>query len=90
MARLFSAEAEVVACDLETGAALLDLRSSTYFSLNPVASIVWQTLATPVSAERLVEEVIKRFDAPTATVASDVDALLDEMSRLKLISTHDG
>lgn len=90
MARLFCAEEEVVACDLEGGAALLDLRSSTYFSLNPVAAVVWQTLATPVSADHLVEEVLKAFDAPRATIEGDIDAVLGDLSRLKLISTQDG
>ena len=38
---------ECVSCKVEDGIAILDLRSNTYFSLDPVGAAVWDRMAAP-------------------------------------------
>ena len=38
---------ECVSCEVEDGIAILDLRSNTYFSLDPVGAAIWDRMAVP-------------------------------------------
>ena len=40
-ASVIAAEEQVISCELAGGAALLDLRSGTYFGLNEIGSEIW-------------------------------------------------
>ena len=49
---------ECVSCAVEDGIAILDLRSNTYFSLDPVGAAIWDRMAAPAS-----------LDDPTTAIA---------------------
>lgn len=79
------AEENVAFCDLPDGLALLDLRRSQYYSLNPVAAIVWQSLREHGSVADIVLAVEAEFDSTGADVLADVIALLTDLERLHLV-----
>ena len=79
------ADPEVVACELGSGAALLNLRSSIYYNLNEVGAFIWQRLEQTTSIENLCEDVRGSFDVGPEQCRKDVLALLSEMQRLGLI-----
>lgn len=82
---LFEADPEVVACEFEGAAALLDLRTSLYFSLNPVGAAIWWVLGQqPSSLDAVCRTVSEKFDVTAADCRSDVAVLLDELCRRNL------
>ncbi|CAN5359904.1 hypothetical protein BH09PSE1_BH09PSE1_05000 [soil metagenome] len=86
----FAAHPEVVACELEGGAALLDLRTSTYFSLNTVGSVLWQALQSPGSVDSLVAIVADRFDTTAEHCRADVETYLKQLQSRQLVTIVQG
>lgn len=76
---MFVADANVVASELERGAALLDLRSSRYFDLNPVGFFVWNEIQTPKTLDQLSDAVAGRFDISKSVCEADIVGLLDQL-----------
>lgn len=76
---------DVVFRDLDGEAVILDLASGTYFGLNEVGTRVWRLLEEGRDATQIVEIVGSEYQADRATIARDVDRLLDELRSRRLI-----
>jgi hypothetical protein len=64
---------------------------STFFTLNPVASAVWQAADGRTPLSQIVENrVCSEFDVDAATALRDVEHFVDELSRhgILLVSEH--
>ena len=60
---------------------------ASIYSLNPVASSIWNTIAQPCSAERIVERITEEFAGAVPQVEHDVQLFLDEMQSAGLVET---
>jgi len=60
------------------------------FTLNAVASRIWQLLESPVSPSRLVETIEREFDVSEADAARDVAEFLDSLRAAGLIAPVEG
>jgi hypothetical protein len=74
-----------MSCDLAGGAALLDLRSATYFSVNSVGAFVWERLGSPVAVSEVHEALHARYDVPPDACLADLMSLLRELADAGLI-----
>jgi hypothetical protein len=74
----FVADPEVVVSEVDGGAALLDLRSSQYYGLNPVGAFVWSQLQTAKTMDALVDAVAGAFDVQPADCRDDIERLLKQ------------
>ena len=86
----YAALPNVASCQLGEGAALLNLQSGLYFSMNAVASLVWDNLQEAKSADLLAVAVHNAFDVSQVQARSDVETLLEELLKLDLIEKSDG
>jgi hypothetical protein len=59
---------------------------ASIYSLNEVASVIWQTVTGPRSAEEIVHTLQKEFAGESEQIERDVRTFLDEMSSAGLIS----
>ena len=89
----YRASAHVMACAFGEGTALLDGRTNTYFSLDPVGATVWEALqrdaAPPGAAEpsraagcslpELCEAVAGEFDVTARDCRDDVASLVADL-----------
>jgi Coenzyme PQQ synthesis protein D (PqqD) len=78
-------DAEAVSCELGGGAALLDLRSGTYFSMNPVGAFVWGLLNDPVEVSTLHNVLHARYDVEPDACLEDLLSLLQQLADAGLI-----
>ena len=69
--------------------ALLDLETSTYFSINQVGALIWERLKTPQTQSSLVAVVRDEFEVGDADVSADIAMLLSDLLKLKLIHRAD-
>ena len=60
---------------------------ASIYSLNQVASSIWQAIAHPRSKDEIVELIEQEFEGERQQVDQDVDAFLVEMHSAGLIST---
>lgn len=78
---------DVVFRDLEGEAVILDLASGTYFGLNEVGTRVWRLVDEGRDVSQIVEIVTSEYQADRATIARDVERLLDDLRSRRLIVT---
>ena len=66
-------------------AVLLDKDSSVYYSLNDVGARIWDLIGQDESERGIVQKLCKEFDVEAQEARRDLDALLGQLSREKLI-----
>jgi hypothetical protein len=76
---------EVVSCDLSGGAALLDPRTYTYFSINSVGAFIWDMLRNPIAVSQIQSAVLAHYDVAKDKCFEDLSKLLKDMSEAGLI-----
>lgn len=81
----FVADPEVVASEVDGGAALLDLRSSQYYGLNPVGAYVWSQIQEPKTLDALAAAVADAFDVDVSSCRDDIARLLGDFHGAGLI-----
>jgi hypothetical protein len=59
---------------------------ASIYSLNPVATAVWQSIATPSTKDDIVSAIEQEFDAQGSHVAQDVETFLSEMDSAGLVN----
>jgi hypothetical protein len=63
---------------------MMDLDQGKYFSLNPVATRIWDLLAEPAAIEELCSVLTKEYDVSDEQCGIEVSEYLDQMIRLGL------
>lgn len=79
VSRLIAGETLIVPISKGVG----DLAS--IFSLNPVAGIIWDTIATPSSTDQIVRNITDEFEGEPHRIQSDVESFLAEMQSAGLV-----
>ncbi len=67
-------------------AMILDVSSGDYFSLNPVATDVWNGLHQGQSQEEIVQTIAQKYETDSELVEADVAELIAELRESKLWS----
>ena len=78
-----------VSCDLSGEAAILNLKTSTYFGLNTVGASIWKLIQEPRTVKEIKEAILEEFDVEPDLCEHDVLELLQELSTHGLIEIVD-
>lgn len=83
--KLYSAEPDVVDCDIGGDRALLHLQTNTYFTMNATASALWLALAEPKNIDELINVVTEKFEVSADQCRGDIEVLLSQMMEANVI-----
>ncbi|WP_236016417.1 PqqD family protein [Salipiger abyssi] len=79
---IYRPKPDCMACAYGDGLAILDMKTNTYFSLDPVGATIWNALSNGADIDTLVAAVVTEFDVSpeicTADVETFVSTLMDE------------
>ncbi len=64
---------------------MMDLEQGKYFSLNPVATRIWDLLTEPAAIEELCLVLTEEYDVSDEQCRIEVTEYLDQMIRLGLV-----
>ncbi|HEY1238377.1 MAG TPA: PqqD family protein [Solirubrobacterales bacterium] len=64
---------------------VLEMKTGTYFSLRGSGVDIWQLVEGNASPAGIARALAARYDAPEATIATSVDALIEELAGAELI-----
>lgn len=64
---------------------MMDIDKGKYFSMNPVATNIWELLEHPQSVEQLSRKMMQDYEVDASTCKKDVKKFIDEMLSLSLI-----
>ncbi|MDB6454802.1 PqqD family protein [Falsirhodobacter sp. 20TX0035] len=76
---------DCVACDVDGGLAILNLKTNLYFGLDEVGAEVWGLLKEPTSVPELAQSIASNFEVSQAECENDISRLLDEMAQNGLV-----
>ena len=74
-----------VSADLSGEAAILNLKTSTYFGLNTVGASIWKLVREPKTVSQIRDAIIQEYDVEPDRCEHDILQLLQELSRHGLI-----
>src|SRR3984893_3786939 len=82
------AASEQVSCPLGEESAILNLKNSMYYGMNPVGTRIWTLLKEPRSVEQLRDALLNEYDVDVALCERDLLDLLGKMKSEGLIEVR--
>lgn len=74
-----------VSCRLDDETVLLELRKGTYYGLNPVGTLIWDSIQKPQSVESVYARVLEQYEVDPATCRRDVLRILEDLRGAGLV-----
>ena len=78
---------ETISGRLHNELVMMDVSKGKYFSLNPVATQIWDLLEQPLSLDEICGNLIEEYKVDKIRCHKEVEAYLMEMENLGLIGT---
>jgi hypothetical protein len=85
---VFCRSGNVISKEADGEAIVLKLQTMAYYSLNEVATTVWNEVACHCGIQALVRSVAAEFGIPAETAMGDLKPFLDELLREGLIESR--
>lgn len=79
---------EQVSCPLGEESAILNLKNSVYYGLDPVGARVWSLLHEPRSVSELRDTLLSEYEVEAGQCEDDLLALLEKMRSEGLIEVR--
>jgi len=79
------ATSEQVSCPLGEESAILNLKNTVYYGLNPIGARIWNLLQQPRTVGELRDAILDEYDVEAGRCESDLLALLEKMRSEGLI-----
>lgn len=79
------ATAEQVSCPLGEESAILNLKNSVYYGMNPVGARVWNLVQQPKSVSQLRDTLLAEYEVEAERCERDLLDLLEQMRAEGLI-----
>ncbi|HEV2289487.1 MAG TPA: PqqD family protein [Candidatus Acidoferrales bacterium] len=70
---------EQVSCDLGDEAAILGMKNSVYYGLNPVGAAIWRLLQRPRSVSELRDAIASEYDVSAKQAEDDILNLMQQL-----------
>jgi Coenzyme PQQ synthesis protein D (PqqD) len=65
---------------------IVDLKSGTYFGLNPTATVIWKQVKAGSHPEIILQVLTEQFDASEDELKQDMHSFFTELESLKMVS----
>lgn len=83
------ATAEQVSCPLGDESAILNLKNSVYYGMNPVGARVWNLLQQPRSVSELRDTILDEYEVAAERCEHELLELLEKMRTEGLVEVRD-
>ncbi len=70
---------DIISCELEGEAAILNMSDGTYYGLNPIGSKIWNWIQKPTKLDEIVTLVMKEYEVDTEICQIDVQKLINDL-----------
>lgn len=71
---------DMVSCDLQGETAILNLNDGVYYGLDEVGTSIWNLIQTPITVEKILNELLKIYDVEKEKCQSDLYELMNDMA----------
>jgi hypothetical protein len=74
-----------IASKIQDEIVMVNVKHGNYYTLNPVATSIWELLETPRSRDEICDQLLEEYDIDRETCMLEVDNFLSELNEMKLI-----
>jgi hypothetical protein len=78
-----------VSCPLGDESAILNMKNSVYYGVNPVGATVWNLLKEAKTVGQIRDAILNEYEVDEVRCEKDLFALLEEMRSEGLIAVRD-
>ncbi len=78
---------ETISGQLNDDLVMVDIEKGSYFSLNAVATRIWELLENPLTSESLCNLLLAEYDVSPDQCRAEVNEYLEKMKGLGLVKT---
>ncbi|WP_271424086.1 PqqD family protein [Aequorivita sinensis] len=64
---------------------ILDIEKGNYFSLNPVATKIWDILEKPLTTEEVCVKLLEEYNVESDKCKTETNTYIEEMIKLGLV-----
>ena len=82
-------EDDVVSCDLDGEAAILNLKDGIYFGLDPVGAKIWNLIQKPMNLEEIIEIILDEYDVDKNRCKNDIFELIRRLLENGLVKINE-
>lgn len=79
---------DVVSCDLDGEAAILNTQSGIYYGLDPIGAKIWNSLQKPCSISDLIELILDEYDVEEERFKTDLFELVNDLKEKGLVKVN--
>ena len=79
----------VVSCDLDTEAAILNLKDGVYYGLDPIGAKIWNLIQKPITLTEVMETILNEYDVDSEQCKNDVLELIEELLENGLVKVNE-
>jgi hypothetical protein len=76
---------EAVSAEIAGETVILEMASGKYYALDPIGTLIWQTLESPCSLNDICSRLLDAYQVDRETCLRDVLALVSEMADSGLV-----
>ncbi|HLJ40593.1 MAG TPA: PqqD family protein [Candidatus Acidoferrales bacterium] len=76
---LLVATKQQVSCELGEEAAVLNMKNSVYYGLDPVGARIWRLLQQPTSMSAIRDVIVEEYDVTPQQAESDLRDLVEKL-----------
>lgn len=80
---------DLISTEIDGDLVLLHPDTGEYYGVKQVGNEIWGLIDSSCRVEDIVEELVKRYDAPKDTILADILTFLNDMSEEGLIIVED-
>ena len=80
---------EVVSCDLDGEAAILNIKDGVYYGLDPVGAKIWNLIQKPRVLKEVIEIICDEYDVDKDRCKNDIFELMEELLDNGLVKVNE-
>ena len=80
---------DVVSCDLDGEAAILNLKDGVYYGLDPVGAKIWNLIQKPRVLKEVIEIICDEYDVDKDRCKNDIFELIEELLDNGLVKVNE-
>ena len=80
---------DVVSCDLDGEAAILNLKDGVYYGLDPIGAKIWNLIQNPMILSDVVEKIWEEYDVEKDQCTDDIFELIEELLNNGLVKVNE-
>jgi hypothetical protein len=80
---------DVVSCDLDGEAAILNLKDGVYYGLDPIGAKIWNLIQKPIILNDVVKIIGDEYDVDINRCKDDIFELVEELLNNGLVKVNE-